>query len=64
MTTNTNTAKDNVMTYTIDELTAMLETAYAQRKQAYKIRAPKFVTTAINNQIFDIKQMLIIAEGN
>ena len=52
------------MTYTIDELTAMLETAYAQRKQAYKIRAPKFVTTAINNQIFDIKQMLIIAEGN
>ena len=52
------------MNYTIKELTAMIETAHAQRAQAYKIRAPKFVTSSINNQIFELKQLLIIAEAN
>lgn len=38
----------------IAELEAMIVRAYAQRKQAYKLRCPKFVTTDINNQIFSL----------
>lgn len=64
MTTNTNTEKDNTMNYTIEELNEMIEAAHKQRRQAYRIRAPKFVTTSINNQIFILNQLLIIAEGN
>lgn len=45
-------------TYTVAELEAMLVRAYAQRKAAYKARFPKFVTTAINNQIWSLKDAL------
>ena len=44
--------------YTKLELEAMIVTAYAQRKQAYKLRCPKVVTTAINNQIWELQAAL------
>jgi len=44
--------------YTKAELEKMLDLALLQRKQAYKIRTPKFFITALNNQIFDLRVQL------
>lgn len=44
--------------YTVEELQTMISVAYAQRKQAYKLRCPKAITTSINNQIWELKEAL------
>jgi hypothetical protein len=59
-----NTTKGKQMeNYTITELEELLANAYTQRKQAYAMRAPKFVTSAINNQITSLR-LAIVAKGN
>jgi len=40
------------------ELEQMLETAYAQRARAYKLRCPKEFISAINASIFDLSNQL------
>jgi hypothetical protein len=40
------------------ELEQMLATAYAQRKQAYKLRCPKSFISAINHDIFVLSTKL------
>jgi hypothetical protein len=40
------------------ELEQMLQTAYAQRKQAYKLRCPKHFISAINHDIFVLSTKL------
>jgi hypothetical protein len=45
--------------YTVAELETLIATAKAQRTQAYKIRAPRFVTMAINAQLRDLTAKLV-----
>jgi hypothetical protein len=40
------------------ELEALIATAYAQRKQAYKIRAPRILISAINHQLRELNAKL------
>lgn len=47
--------------YTVEQLEELLANAYAQRKQAYKVRAPRFVTSSINNQITELRLALVKA---
>jgi hypothetical protein len=41
------------------EIARMLEVAYAQRKEANKIRAPRFLIQDINRQIRDLNAKLV-----
>jgi hypothetical protein len=49
--------------YSIEELESMIQTAYNQRRQAYKVRAPRFVINAINCQIRNLTADLVKLEN-
>jgi hypothetical protein len=49
--------------YTIEQLESMIQTAYNQRRQAYKIRAPRYVISAINHQIRKLTADLVHLEN-
>lgn len=51
--------KGNKMTNTIEELEQLLANAYELRKKAYKLRAPKFVTSDLNNQINSLRFQIV-----
>jgi hypothetical protein len=43
------------------EIAEMLEVAYAQRKEANKIRAPRILIQEINRQIRKLREMQVAA---
>jgi hypothetical protein len=49
--------------YSIEQLEELLTNAYALRKQAYKVRAPKFMITSLNDQITEIR-FALVEKGN
>ena len=51
------------MNTTIKELEELLENAYALRKRAYQVRAPKFVTSDLNNQINSLRAQIVELEN-
>lgn len=43
---------------TVEQIEKMYEIALLQRKQAYAKKMPKFVITAINNQLIELRKMM------
>jgi hypothetical protein len=44
--------------YTQDQIKEMYEVSLMQRKQAYAKKLPKFLITAINNQLIELRRMM------